>query len=178
MALLVNNYIIGICIEAIETKLCKPVTAMHVSIHWSLVFKQSNIHQRSLLLLLLLLHCVCRYIEISRGALATPAVGKQHAELLPNATGEASFTCTSSTARSIGCGQPLCWLLYTVQQPDSSYAWDSTSLQQDLEHLRHCPAAVIGNPCSCQCACLQETTAKMSSCSREHATGSHTTTDA
>ncbi|KAF6250062.1 hypothetical protein COO60DRAFT_1706247 [Scenedesmus sp. NREL 46B-D3] len=28
-----------------------------------------------------------QYIEISRGALATPAVGKQYAELLPNATG-------------------------------------------------------------------------------------------
>jgi hypothetical protein len=28
-----------------------------------------------------------RYIEIARGALATPAVNKQYAELLPNATG-------------------------------------------------------------------------------------------
>lgn len=29
----------------------------------------------------------CSYIEIGRGALATPVQGKQYAELLPNGTG-------------------------------------------------------------------------------------------
>jgi hypothetical protein len=38
----------------------------------------------------MLLLLTSRFIEISRGALATPAVNKQYAELLPNATGEAA----------------------------------------------------------------------------------------
>jgi hypothetical protein len=33
--------------------------------------------------------CRCRYFELWRGALATPAEGRQYAELLPNATGVA-----------------------------------------------------------------------------------------
>jgi hypothetical protein len=117
MTLLVNNDVGGLfTIPAMEsTKHCKPATAAHVSMHlgWGMSVRRSNIHQRGLLLLLLL--SVCRYIEISRGALATPAVGKQHAELLPNATGEAhNSSHTHMAQQAIVCKNLLCWLLFTA----------------------------------------------------------------
>jgi hypothetical protein len=40
----------------------------------------------------------CRYIEVGRGALATPIEGKQYGELLPNATGKPASTLPASNA--------------------------------------------------------------------------------